>query len=257
MCPDCDHIGGWQLGDGRIMCAGCGRRTSVTAGTIFDRTRTPLTVWFTACWLFASAKDGVSALSLQRTLEIGSYQTAWAMLHRLRSVLLRPDLERLTGVVEVDETYVGGEGPGLRGGRAKGKKSLVAIAVEVKEPSGLGRCRMTVLTDASAATFHPYGTANIEPGATVINDGWQCYSGISKNGYVHEPRSQRAAPARGQDPGQACCPASTASAPSSSGGYSAPTRVGTMTHICRATSTNSPSVSTGESPAAAGSSSTG
>ena len=78
MCPDCDHIGGWQLGDGRIMCAGCGRRTSVTAGTIFDRTRTPLTVWFTACWLFASAKDGVLALSLQRTLEIGSYQTAWA-----------------------------------------------------------------------------------------------------------------------------------------------------------------------------------
>ena len=70
------------------MCAGCGVRTSVTAGTIFDRTRTPLTVWFTACWLFATQKDGISALALQKALEIGSYQTAWAMLHRLRSVLV-------------------------------------------------------------------------------------------------------------------------------------------------------------------------
>jgi hypothetical protein len=74
-------LGGWRLGDGRYECAGCKRRTSVTAGTIFDRTRTPLTVWFTACWLFATEKDGISAQSLQRSLEIGSYPTAWAMLH--------------------------------------------------------------------------------------------------------------------------------------------------------------------------------
>jgi transposase-like protein len=202
VCPGCDHVGGWRLGDGRIMCAECGHRTSVTAGTIFDRTRTPLTVWFTACWLFASEKDGVSALSLQRALEIGSYQTAWAMLHRLRSVLVRPGRDRLTGAVEVDETYIGGEEPGLRGGRAKGKKALVGVAVELKEPSGFGRCRMAVLTDASAATLHPFVTAHVEPGATVITDGWQGYSGLTRLGYVHDPRSQRAARARGQDPGQ-------------------------------------------------------
>ena len=87
-CPDCGQGGGWRLGDGRFMCEGCGGRTSVTAGTVFDRTRTPLTVWFNACWLFATSKDGVSALSLQRTLEIGSYQSAWAMLHRLRAALV-------------------------------------------------------------------------------------------------------------------------------------------------------------------------
>ena len=104
-CSACDNNGGWRLGDGRFMCAGCGDRSSVTAGTIFDRTRTPLTVWFTACWLFATSKDGISALSLKRTLEIGSYQTAWTMLHRLRSVLVRPGRDRLTGMVEVDETY--------------------------------------------------------------------------------------------------------------------------------------------------------
>jgi hypothetical protein len=84
----------------------------VTAGTIFDRTRTPLTVWFSACWLFATGKDGISALSVKRTLEIGSYQTAWAMLHRLRSVLVRPGRERLAARVEVDETYIGGEEAG-------------------------------------------------------------------------------------------------------------------------------------------------
>src|SRR5256886_16493413 len=94
ICPRCGDGTGWRLGDGRFECAGCSSRTSVTAGTIFDRTRTPLTVWFTACWLFAKQKDGISALSLQRALEIGSYQTAWAMLGRLRSVLVRPGRDR-------------------------------------------------------------------------------------------------------------------------------------------------------------------
>ena len=155
-CAACGHDGAWRLGDGRFRCSGCGHRTSVTAGTIFDRTRTPLTVWFTACWLFATGKDGISALSLKRTLEIGSYQTAWAMLHRLRSVLVRPGRDRLTGVVEVDETYIGGEEPGLAGGRARGKKVLTGIAVEVRESTGLGRCRMLPLADASAESLHPF-----------------------------------------------------------------------------------------------------
>src|SRR6266511_2010624 len=106
---------------------GCGGpRASSARGavTLADR-RSPLTVWFTACWMFAAQKDGISAQSLHRSLEIGSYPTAWAMLHRLRTVLVRPGRDRLTGTVEVDETYIGGEEPGLRGGRAKGKKALV------------------------------------------------------------------------------------------------------------------------------------
>jgi transposase-like protein len=200
--PSCGYAGGWQLGDGRYECAGCHRRTSVTAGTIFDRTRTPLTVWFTACWLFATAKDGISALSLQRSLEIGSYQTAWAMLGRLRSVLVRPGRDRLAGRVEVDETYIGGEEPGLRGGRARGKKVLTGIAVEVKEPKGIGRCRMALLADASSASLHPFVTGCVEPGATVITDAWMGYHGLAGLGYVHQRRSQRAARARGDDPGK-------------------------------------------------------
>lgn len=201
-CAGCAHDGGWRLGDGRLRCSGCGGRSSVTAGTIFDRTRTPLTVWFNACWLFAAGKDGISALSLKRTLEIGSYQTAWAMLPRLRSVLVRPGRDRLAGMVEVDETYIGGEEPGLAGGRARGKKVLTGIAVEVREPKGFGRCRMLPLADASAASLHPFVTDHVEPGATVITDGWQGYHGLEKLGYVHDRRSQRAARVRAEDPGK-------------------------------------------------------
>jgi len=140
-------------------------------------------------------------LSLQRALEMGSYQTAWVMLHRLRSVLVRPGRERLTGTVEVDETYIGGEEPGLAGGRAKGKKALVGVAVEVIEPRGYGRCRMRILREGSAASLHPFVTENVEPGATVITDGWQGYAGIDKLSYHREARSQRAARARGEDAG--------------------------------------------------------
>jgi transposase-like protein len=185
VCPMCSHLGGWRLGDGRFMCSDCGARTSVTAGTIFDRTRTPMTVWFHACWMFATQKDGVSAVSLQRVLEIGSYQTAWAMLHRLRSVLVRPGRDRLTGTVEMDETYVGGDEPGLRGGRAKGKKVLVGIAVERRQPTGFGRARLAVLPDVKIETLRGFLHDHIAPGSTVATDGLQVYKGIM-SGYTHE-----------------------------------------------------------------------
>ena len=186
VCPGCDHGGGWRLSDGRLRCVACGARASPTAGTIFDRTRTPLTVWFTACWQFATQKDGISAMSLQRSLEIGSYQTAWAMLHRVRSVLVRPGRERLHGTVEVDETYIGGDEPGLIGGRAKGKKALVGVAVECVEPRGFGRCRMALLADGSADSLRAFLLESVQPGATVVTDGWQPYRPATRELYVHE-----------------------------------------------------------------------
>jgi len=186
VCPECGRVGGWRMADGRLRCS-CGVRVSPTAGTIFDKTRTPLTVWFMTCWLFASQKDGISALSLKRSLEIGSYQTSWAMLHRLRWVLVRPGRERLRGDVEVDETYIGGEEPGLRGGRQKGKKVLVGVAVEREEPKGFGRCRMVPIPDASAQTLRSFLVENVEPGAKVVTDGWGSYPGATRDLYVHEP----------------------------------------------------------------------
>ena len=111
-------------------------------------------------------------MSLKRTLEIGSYQTAWAMLHRLRSVLDRPDREPLCCRVEVDETYIGGLDPGLPGGRAQGKKVLTCVAVEIIKPKGFGRCRMTPVAVASAESLLAFVSVNVAPGATVITDAW-------------------------------------------------------------------------------------
>ena len=127
------------------------------------------------------------------------------MLHRFRSVLVRPGRERLSGTVEVDETYIGGEEPELRGGRAKGKKVLTAIAVEVNDPRGFGRCRMAPLTDASGASLESFVTDSVEPGTTVITDGWMGYHGLTKLGYIHDRRSQRAARAAGEDPNRLLC----------------------------------------------------
>jgi transposase-like protein len=124
------------------------------------------------------------------------------MLHRLRSVLVRPGRDRLSGTVEVDETYIGGLESGLAGGRAPGKKVLVGIAVEVREPRGFGRCRMQPVADASAASLHPFVKDNVEPGARVITDGWQGYYGLDKIGYIHDRRSQRAARASGENSGE-------------------------------------------------------
>ena len=124
------------------------------------------------------------------------------MLHRLRSVLVRPGRDQLSGVVEVDETFIGGEEAGLRGGRARGKKVLTGIAAGVREPKGIGRCRMAVLDDASAASLHPFVAGNVRPGTRVITDAWQGYRGLDGLGYAHERRSQRAARARGEDPGE-------------------------------------------------------
>jgi ISXO2-like transposase domain len=190
----------------------------VTAGTIFDKTRTPLTVWFHACWLFATAKDGISAQHLQRTLEIGSYHTALAMLHRLRSALVPPGRDRLAGAVEVEETFIGGEEQGLRGGRQRGKKVLTGIAVEVREPKGIGRCRMAVLADASASARGPFVSENVEPGTRVITDGWNGYNGLERAWAT--PTSRAASgpgPAAARIPAS-YCPPSTVSPPCASVG---------------------------------------
>jgi ISXO2-like transposase domain len=117
-------------------------------------------------------------------------------------VLVRPGRDRLSGTVEADETFIGGDEPGLRGGRARGKKVLTGIAVELAVPKGIGRCRMEVLADASAGSLNPFITGAVEPGSTVITDAWMGYHGLAAKGYVHERRSQRAARARGDDPGE-------------------------------------------------------
>jgi transposase-like protein len=128
-CPRCVGRAAWRLSSGRWECTVCGRQASVTAGTIFHRTRTPLTLWFAAAWEMTSQKHGVSALGIQRSLGLGSYQTAWAMLHRYRTAMVRPGRERLAGHVEVDEAYLGGvEGAGSSAGRPTPRRSSRSLS---------------------------------------------------------------------------------------------------------------------------------
>ncbi len=189
-CPHCGDTRSWVLPDGQRSCAGCRRRVSATAGTIFHRTRTPLTVWFAAAWHFTSQKNGVSALYLQRVLGLGSYQTAWTMLHRLRTATVRPGRDRLSGEVEVDETIIGGRHPGPPGRGAVGKV-LVAVAVErhpgVRRTTALGRCRLAIIPNAGSNALRAFLVANVEPGATVATDGWSPYRGATAGVYAHNP----------------------------------------------------------------------
>lgn len=188
VCPDC----GWTTAhgpSGRVWRCGnskCRKRVSRTAGTIFQDTRTPLTVWFAAGWYMTADPGGVSALTMQKLLGLGSYQTTWAMLHRFRTAMVRPGRELLSGRVEVDETLLGGEQPGPRGRGALGK-TLVVIAVELVEPKGYGRARMNVITDASIDSLRPFLLATVEPGATVVTDGWGAYPGACQDWFTHEP----------------------------------------------------------------------
>ena len=121
----------------RLICRACRHQSSVTAGTIFDKTRTPLTVWFGAAWYVTNQKQGVSALGLQRVLGLTSYQTVWTMLHRLRRAMVRPGREQLKGNVEVDETYIAiterGKPKSRAGRKSHTTKTLVAVAVEIAD----------------------------------------------------------------------------------------------------------------------------
>jgi transposase-like protein len=182
VCPCCGATKAWETGRHLLRCVACQRQTSLTAGTIFDGTRKPLRTWFQAMWYVTNQKLGVSALGLQRVLGLASYQTAWAWLHKLRRAMVRPGRDRLQGVVEVDESYVGGEEEGTRG-RETYTKGMVVIAVEIHEPKGFGRVRLRQINDVSSASLTPFVYDVVEPGATVHTDGWGGYNDIGKFGY--------------------------------------------------------------------------
>jgi transposase-like protein len=167
----------------------------VTAGTIFGKTRTPLRNWLAAVWYIVNQKQGVNALGLQRVLGLGSYQTAWAMLHRLRRAMIRPGRERLHGVVEVDESIVGWSAPKkLRDTKKKQRlaekrnalRSVVMIGVEIREPRGFGRIRLQRVTDQSARSVLPFVLESIEPGSVVRTDGSAAYRELEQHGYQRE-----------------------------------------------------------------------
>jgi transposase-like protein len=166
------------------MCTGCGRKTSVTAGTIFHRSHTPLSTWFAAAWFVTSQKNGVSALGLQQALGFGSYETAWAWLHKLRRAMVRPDREMLHGVVELDEAFIGGQTP-RQPGRATDKIPVI-IAVERVGAHRLGRVRFGLPQRYSSSEQIGFAQAVIQPGSIVRTDGLSALRKLSQVGFIHE-----------------------------------------------------------------------
>lgn len=191
VCPRCNaRQEPYRSSRGRLMCRACRYQCTVTAGSVFDKTRTPLRTWLAAAWYVTNQKIGVSALGLQRVLGLGSYQTAWAMLHRFRRAMVRPGRERLAGKVEVDETYVRIFDPNklLKGAKRRGRaaNTLIAIAVEVLEPKGFGRVRLKRVVEGSEEYLLPFVRETVQPGARVHTDGSPAYRSLSKHNYAHE-----------------------------------------------------------------------
>lgn len=183
-CPRCEHDKAWIMDSQLYKCRKCGFRSSVTAGTIFQDTKKPLQLWFRAMWHVTNQKHGISALGLQRALGIGSYHTAWQWLYRLRHAMVRPGRDRISGTIEVDETYVGGKKSGKRGRGADGKV-LVVIAAQI-DGKRIGRIRLKRIPDASGNSLQTAIKESIEPGSIVITDGWEGYSKLETLGYIHK-----------------------------------------------------------------------
>lgn len=182
-CNKCLHTDYWVLSRKRLKCKSCSSIATLTSKTFFDQSNKPLSLWFRAIWWMIAQKHGVSASGLQSILGIGSYKTAWIWLHKLRGLMVFPNREKLSGKVEVDETFVGGAAEGKRG-RGSTNKTLVVIAIEVL-PKGTGRVRLGIVPNATGKSLLKFVRANIEPGSTIITDGWKGYAQLKRKCYSH------------------------------------------------------------------------
>lgn len=185
ICPACKIATTPSQGSrGRLTCPLCRHRTYPQAGTIFDKTRTPLTTWFEAAWHVSTAKNGLSAKTLERTLGT-KYRVAWTMLQRFRVAMVDAERKPLSGNVEVDETFIGGVKQGGKRGRGSGK-SIVVIAIEIIDPKGFGRVRMRHIPDASGESLMPFVCDTVVPSSVVHTDGWSGYNGLSEHGFTRK-----------------------------------------------------------------------
>lgn len=192
VCPRCGHQSAYRLTRyRRWQCGQCRYQVSLTAGTILHNTKTPLRVWFWAAYLAVTDKRGISALLLQRQLGLTRYETAWMVLHKLRRAMVHAAREPLHGDVELDDTWVGGHQPGIRGSRQlRGRKAAIVLAAVEKRATGSGRVRMAVIPDFKQATILEFVKLHVAPGSTVYTDALKSYDGLQPSGVRHVARKQ-------------------------------------------------------------------
>lgn len=189
VCPHCQSQEYWLTAKRKIHCSKCQKEFSITSGTIFQDSKKPLLLWFHIMWWVVAQKTGASAHNLKDFMGFGSYETAWLWLHKLRRAMIREGREKLSGIVEVDETYIGGEEIGIeKKGRGAEQKILVVVATECKGKQ-IGRVRFRIIPDASSKSLDSFIEANIEEGSTIITDGWSGYTNLSQNEkFIHEEK---------------------------------------------------------------------
>jgi len=181
VCTHCQSKKYWLTAKHKIHCSDCGKEFSITSGTIFQESKKPLLLWFHIMWWIVAQKTGASAYNLKDFMGFGSYETAWIWLHKLRRAMVIEGREKLSGIVEVDETYIGGEEIGTgKQGRGAEEKCLVVVATECKGKQ-IGRVRFKILSDASKENLLPFIEENVKYGSTVITDGWSGYTSLSKS----------------------------------------------------------------------------
>jgi transposase-like protein/DNA-directed RNA polymerase subunit RPC12/RpoP len=186
ICSQCGSDNYWLTSKHKNHCASCETEFSITSGTIFQDTKKPLLLWFHIMWWIVAQKTGASANNLMDFMGFGSYETAWQWLHKLRRAMIRPGREKLSGIVEVDETYIGGDEIGTgKQGRGAEEKSLVVVASECIGKK-IGRVRFKIIPDASKDSLLPFIEENIEHQSTIITDGWAGYTSLSQTkNYTH------------------------------------------------------------------------
>jgi transposase-like protein len=174
-----------------VVCRKCRKHWYLTAGTVMHRSKLPLQTWFYGAFVVATLTPGISAVQFQKQLGLSRYETAFQMLHKLRAALVAPEREPLTGVVEVDETFVGGIHRGGARGRSQARKTMVVGAVEVVQGphrTRAGRIRLEALPEATSEALLEFLRHHVIPGTRVHTDGFRGYSGrLDEAGYVHRP----------------------------------------------------------------------
>jgi len=186
-CPLCGHDKSCRIAQRKMhQCNRCHHQTSLIAGTIFESTKLPLVTWFLAMFFITQEKKGISAMELRRLLGI-SYNAAWRIKQKLMQVMMERDHDKpLSGFIELDDAYLGGERTGCKPGRgAEGKTPFVA-AVETTDEGHPTRIKLTVVEGFRSAEIAKWSKQHLTPGSTVISDGLPCFNAVSEAGCLHD-----------------------------------------------------------------------
>lgn len=189
-CPRCGHTAHYVLRDGIrkvFQCNACRHQASLIAGTVFQGTKLPLTIWFLAIYLISQAKTGLSALALKRQLGV-SYPTAWLIHHKLMQVMAnREDRYVLEGKVQVDDAYLGGERTGGKVGRGSENKVAFVAAISLTEEDRPLRVRLTPVPGFTLKAVAAWAKDHLAPGSAVFSDGLACFGAVTEAGCSHQP----------------------------------------------------------------------